>query len=198
MIPTAPSAYELIRSARERAGMSRSALARKAGVATTTVSRIELGLSEPTYATLVELLTATGGTIEITVAAPAEPSLASAVAHAIDPDTDAVDWLRLRAFADWVDGDSSRVESALAHPPADTSEFAAAFAGAFAEAIAHRHNTAAPPWTRTSPHLSQPWAQSGTPRMIERAAARTPEAFRRRGFTLDSSALFHERAAERA
>lgn len=53
-----PSA--LVREARERAGLSQRALARRAGTAQSVVARIELGQTDPTAGTLAKLLAAAG------------------------------------------------------------------------------------------------------------------------------------------
>lgn len=54
------SASELLRTARQRAGMSQRALAHKAGTAQSVVARIELEETIPSFATLTELLAAAG------------------------------------------------------------------------------------------------------------------------------------------
>ena len=58
-----PLAAETIRTARTRAGISQAALARRAGIAQSTVSRIEHEEIDPTWATMQSLLAATGWTI---------------------------------------------------------------------------------------------------------------------------------------
>ncbi|MGZ0212253.1 MAG: helix-turn-helix transcriptional regulator [Actinomycetales bacterium] len=58
-----PLAAETIRIARTRAGISQAALARRAGIAQSTVSRIEHEEIDPTWATMQSLLAATGWTI---------------------------------------------------------------------------------------------------------------------------------------
>lgn len=54
------SAADLLRTARLRAGLSQRALARRAGTAQSVVARIELGATNPSLATLAELLAAAG------------------------------------------------------------------------------------------------------------------------------------------
>lgn len=55
-----PSAAELLRQARTRAGLSQRALAKRAGTAQSVVARIERGQTNPTWATLERLLNAAG------------------------------------------------------------------------------------------------------------------------------------------
>lgn len=58
-----PSAAELLRSARTRAGLSQRALAKRAGTAQSVVARIERGQTSPTWETLQRLLAAAGSGI---------------------------------------------------------------------------------------------------------------------------------------
>lgn len=54
------SAADLLRMARVRAGLSQRELARKAGTAQSVIARIELGETNPSFATLSALLAAAG------------------------------------------------------------------------------------------------------------------------------------------
>ena len=58
-----PSAADLLREARTRAGLSQRALAERAGTAQSVIARIERGLTSPTWETLERLLTAAGATL---------------------------------------------------------------------------------------------------------------------------------------
>jgi transcriptional regulator with XRE-family HTH domain len=55
-----PDASLLLRSARERAGLTQRQLARKARTAQSVVARIELGETSPSWSTLARLLKAAG------------------------------------------------------------------------------------------------------------------------------------------
>lgn len=57
---TLSNAAEAIRTARARAGISQAALARRAGIAQSTISRIESGELDPTWSVIQRSLTATG------------------------------------------------------------------------------------------------------------------------------------------
>ena len=53
-------APELVREARERAGLSQRAMAERAGTAQSVVARVETGVTDPGTETLTRLLEATG------------------------------------------------------------------------------------------------------------------------------------------
>jgi transcriptional regulator with XRE-family HTH domain len=55
-----PLTGALLREARERAGLTQRALARRAGTSQSVVARIELGRADPSTATLARLLAAAG------------------------------------------------------------------------------------------------------------------------------------------
>lgn len=73
----------LLRSARQRAGLSQRALAERAGTAQSLVARIERGQTSPRVDTLSRLLEATGhdARIVITPAIPAETHMLDDVAR---------------------------------------------------------------------------------------------------------------------
>lgn len=192
---TAPA--ELLRTAREAAGLSRSALASKAGVPTTTVSRIETARSDPSVGTLARLLAAANAELLLdsrprSDASPTLASLATAVV-ARSPRL-RIDWTRLRAFADWAQENPDEVADAIADPPARTGTPLDAILAGFAEQLAARAHTEVPRWTRSVPSPAEPWAPPGTPAMRARAERETPEEFRRRGIVLSPDALFRDAA----
>lgn len=182
----------VLREARTRSGLSRRALAAKAGVPTSTVSRIEDEQSDPTVTTLARLLGAAGRRLVLDgQPLDDDPTLAE-LATAIDPagGRQKIDWTRLRGFADWAALHPTRIADAIADPPARTSTPLDAILAALAEELAQRHDLERPRWTRAVGPLPRPWAPPGTPRMNANAARTTPEPFRRRNLTLARSALF--------
>ena len=184
---------ELVAKARERAGLSRTALAAKADVPTSTVTRIESGQSEPTLPMLERLIAAAGGELRIEVAdAPAATPTIAALANAVPHDHGRleIDWTRLRGFADWARQHPSEVPAAVADPPARTNSPLDPILAAFAEELTKRARKRPPNWTRTVPACRQEWTPPGTPRMVQAARAATPESFRRRNVVLDPSTLF--------
>jgi transcriptional regulator with XRE-family HTH domain len=69
------SAATLLRSARQRAGLTQRELASRAGTAQSVVARIELGRTSPSFGTLSDLLHAAGFTLHMSLeAAPVHDS----------------------------------------------------------------------------------------------------------------------------
>jgi transcriptional regulator with XRE-family HTH domain len=186
----------LLREVRTRAGLSRRALAGKAGVPTSTVSRLEDEQSDATVSTLRRLVAAAGSRLVLD-AQPLDdqPTLAE-LATAVDGGTQRlkIDWTRLRGFADWATQNPDDIVTAIADPPARTSTPLDAILAAFAEELADQHGLDRPRWTRAIGPLRQTWTPPGTPRMRATAEATTPEPFRRRNIVLARSALFRSAA----
>jgi transcriptional regulator with XRE-family HTH domain len=187
------TACALLRDARAGSGLSRSALAAKAGVPTSTVSRIEDEQTDPTVATLERLLSAAGVRL---VAEPTEstPTLAS-LATAVSRDRRLrIDWTRLRGFADWAERHRADLAAAIADPPARTGSPLDPILAAFAEQLALEHGIERPRWTRAVGPLPKRWSPPLTPRVRGSAEATTPEPFRRRNIVIARSALFRREA----
>lgn len=74
----ASSWADLLREARERAGVSQRELAARAGVAQSVVGRLEAGLSQPNVSTVERLIAAAGFQLhaELRAPAPADPVIA--------------------------------------------------------------------------------------------------------------------------
>jgi transcriptional regulator with XRE-family HTH domain len=187
----------LLHDARVRAGLSRRTLADRAGVAITTVSRIEQGVTDPTIGMLERLLLAAGSRLQAAAVADAAstPTIAE-LATAVDvggPEA-RVDWTRLRGFVDFVVQHPDRIDVALDAPPARTGTVLDQILAGLAEQLADEHRARRPKWTRNVGAHHEGWAQLGTPRMLEAARRSTPEPFARRNLVLARSALFHEAA----
>jgi transcriptional regulator with XRE-family HTH domain len=188
---------ELLRAARRAAGLSASALAAKAQVPTSTVTRIEKGATDPTFGMLARLLDAAGHQLVVSTRArdDAPMALASLTSAATsDEDRLRIDWTRLRAFADWADRHPNEVSAAITDPPLRTGTVFDAILAAFAEVLAARAGVDPPRWTRSVPISREPWAPPGTPAMRARAAEATPDAFRRRNIVLSRDAIFRDAA----
>lgn len=185
----------LARQARLAAGLSRSALARRAGVPTSTVSRIEEGTIDPTFGTLARVLSAAGSTLTVERTPSAPPTLAALVTAADRTGSRLkIDWTRLRSFADWAARHRSELDAAIADPPMRTGTPLDAILAAFAEELAGRFGRAVPPWTKAVHPLDDLWEAPGTPAMRARARANTPEPFLRRNVVLDRAALLRDAA----
>lgn len=186
----------ILRDARTDAGLSRRALANKAGVPTSTVSRIEEGQSDPTVGMLARLVDAAGSDL-VVEARPRDDRLTIAeLATAFDDESGRlkIDWTRLRAFVDRVQQDPESVTDAIADPPTRTHPPLNAILAALAEELADEYGIERPRWTRAFGPLDEPWAPPSTPRMRASFEESTPEAFRRRNIILSRSALFRTAA----
>jgi len=183
------TASALVREARLGSGLSRSALAAKAGVPTSTVSRIEEGQTDPTVSMLERLLSATGVRL-VTEPSETSPTLAS-LATAVSRDGRLkIDWTRLRGFADWAARHPAELAAAIADPPSRTGTPLDPILAAFAEQLALEFGIERPRWTRAVGPLPGKWSPPMTPRMRAGAEATTPECFRRRNLVVARSALF--------
>jgi transcriptional regulator with XRE-family HTH domain len=192
----AATGADLLRSARTRAGLSRRALAAKAGVPTSTVSRIEDEQSDPTLTMLERLLAAAGSRLVLEARPLDDRATLAELATAVDRDAGRlrIDWTRLRGFADWAMQHPSEVGGAIADPPVRTGTPLDAILAGFAEELADLHGVDRPRWARAVGALHEPWSAPGTPRMRAAAEAATPEPFRRRNVVLARSALFRSAA----
>ena len=137
------SAACIVTELRSKAGMSRRALAQAAGVPTSTISRIEEGLSDATIGMLDRLAKAAGRELEISDRAVG-PTIADLATKATRED---FDWLGARCVADWVYANPGRASAAIDDPPAPTGsiKFDNLLAG-IAETIADDHGLARPGW----------------------------------------------------
>jgi transcriptional regulator with XRE-family HTH domain len=193
MLPlVARSGGEVLREVRTQAGLSRRALAAKAGVPTSTVSRIEDEQVDPTLSMLDRLLTAAGRRLVIEASPRDDDPTIAELATAVDQSAGRlkIDWTRLRGFADWAEQHPDDLGDAIADPPARTGTPLDAILAAVADELAVRHGLDRPRWTRAVGALREPWSPPGTPRMRARAEGATPEPFRRRNLVLARSALF--------
>ncbi len=192
MLPLVINSAAIVQNARVNAGLSRRALAAKAGVPTSTVSRIESGESDPTLTMLGRLVEAAGNNL-VVESRPREDRLTLAeLATAFDEDAGRlrIDWTRLRAFVDRVEQHPEGLAEAIADPPASTVPLLNAILAALAEQLSDEYDIERPRWTRAFGRLEDPWSPPSTPRMRAAFEESTPEAFRRRNLVLSRSALF--------
>jgi Predicted transcriptional regulator with C-terminal CBS domains len=190
------TAAELLVEARNRSGLSRTALARRAGVPTSTVSRIESGQVDATITMLERLLAASGRRLVLRSHDARRVALAS-LSNAWSPSSsgDDIDWTRLRATVDYLLQHPDELETGIADPPPRSgSARLDNLLAAVAEKLADEAGLARPRWCATVPVLDQPWCSSGTPRMAASAQASAPEQFRRRGILLSGGELWRDHA----
>jgi transcriptional regulator with XRE-family HTH domain len=190
-------AGELVRRARQDAGLSRSALAARAGVPTSTVSRIEAGSTDPTLTMLSRLIAASGHELSITTDSTARtPGLSIAsLTEAYSPDARVrkVNWARLRGFLDHLLAHPQLTADAIETPPNRTGDaaFDALLAG-IAEKLADDNGIPRPRWTRSVPPSPIPWEAPGTPSRVERARALAPAQLAARNIWLAAHDLWRD------
>ena len=106
-----------------------------------------------------------------------------------------VDWTALRGFADWARRRTDDLAGAVEDPPARTATPLDAILASFTEELCDIHGIDWPRWTADVAPLERRWEPPGTPRMLERQRAETPDTFRSRRLTLARSDLFRTQAA---
>lgn len=187
------TASELVHGARTSAGLSRGAMARNAGVPTSTVSRIEDGVMDPTLTMLRRVLAGASQRLVIESGSFGdEPTIAALAQDAPVGDRFVVDWTSLRGFVDWAMRHPGSVAGAVEDPPARTGTPLDAILASFTEELCDELGIKRPRWTSDVGAQSPPWAPPGTPTMTRRAKSQTPETFRRRGLTIARADLFRE------
>ena len=191
------NAAALVREAREHAGLSRSALAARAGVPTSTVSRIEDGSSDPTLTMLARLIAAAGRhlSVSVTTSHPAGPTI-DLLTAAYKPGTGRkVDWTRLRGFLDQLNGHPELAAVAIESPPPRSGDaaFDALLAG-IAEKVADDAQIPRPRWTKSVPPSATPWDAPGTPNRVKKARAAAPPQLAARNIWLAARDLWRNAA----
>jgi transcriptional regulator with XRE-family HTH domain len=95
--------------------LSRTALAKRAGVPTSTVSRIEVGQMEPTVAMLQRLTEAAGRRTRVDTTVPELPSLSALARHLqLTRTGEELDWTAVRRLLDELDQRPELVPGAIA------------------------------------------------------------------------------------
>lgn len=193
------NAGDLVRRAREDAGLSRSALAARAGVPTSTVSRIEAGSSDPTLTMLSRLVAAAGRQLSVTIdsSALAHQLSIDSLTAAFSPESAVrkINWARLRGFLDNLLAHPELTAAAIESPPRRTGDaaFDALLAG-IAEKLADDAGIPRPRWTRSVPPSPTPWETPGTPARVQRARAQAPAQLAARNIWLAEHDLWRDAA----
>ena len=173
---------------RSRAGLSRKKLAARAGVPTSTITRIETSATDATGAMLTRLAAAAGFLIDTVTTRI--PTLADAAETAGDA---TADWTPLRLAVDYCERHPANAAAVIAACPASRNERSLALLAAVAEVIADRAGIARPAWTHRIPPLSEPWEAPGTPRIRERERDAALPQFAARNILFGPGAIWHER-----
>lgn len=190
---------EVLHHARKDANLTVRQLAALAGVAASTVSRIERRQMDPTVGMLTRLLAAAGQDLELTTHRMYQGRLnALTDAWRVGPDgTDRPDWTRLRAFLDHLRLHPALTRAAIADKPEPSgSPVIDNLLAGIAEKLSDDADLPRPSWAADVPGLSKPWCTPATPRMRAVARSRTPAQLASRGFTVSSDSLWRDRRNE--
>jgi transcriptional regulator with XRE-family HTH domain len=190
----------LLREARTSAALSIRALAAGAGVAPSTVARIEQGTLDPSFSTLTRLLECTGYRLQPKrFGSPADdppPRLADlARAWRGTPESGEPDWTALRATLDLLLQHPAHIAAAIKDAPRRSrSPVLRALLAGLAERLAASAGLPAPAWARQTRPLPDEWAPEGTPRMLQAWRAATLPELRARNIAIDEHSLFRNGA----
>jgi transcriptional regulator with XRE-family HTH domain len=188
---------DLVKASRELAGMSAGGLARRAGVPTSTVTRVEAGAVDPTFTMLQRLLAAADRDLALSVPpVTAEPSLAG-LASAIDDEASdrRINWTRLAGFADWARAHPDRVRAAIRRPPPRSGEpLLDNLLAGMAEELADDLGIERPRWCAAVRPLDDSYETPGTPRMREHNRRSTPGALADRNIFVNADSIWRDRS----
>lgn len=198
MLTPMTTAAALVHDCRHSAQLSIRELADEAGVAASTVTRIEAGRLNPTLSMLRTILRAAGQELTLGVN-PTERSPRPQLRDLSDawrmgPDGEEPDWTRLRGFLDYLSRRPDAMPTAIRRrPPRAGSPVMDALLAGIAEKIAQDRGLEPPPWTRHVPALEKEYTGTpGTPRMVEQWRRETPSQLRRRGLVIDEQSLWRD------
>lgn len=186
---------ELVREHREAAGLSVRALADAAGVAASTVHRIERGTLQPTVDTLRQILQAAGARLSVDAVVDHRLNLVGlARAIAGDLDDGATAWpvrraaeLTRRFLAATADEQRRMI---AANPPTTGDVRWDAFVAALAQWLAGRAGLGVPPWaTQPDRYLTDGWWVTTMDSMRAWEYAGSPAAFQQHGVYLHRDSL---------
>jgi len=187
---------ELLHNARIAAGLSIRDLAGCAGVAASTVVRIESGQVDPTLGMLSKLLDVTGCQLLIAVAGQSIPSIAD-LSTEWRLDADGIPRPRWTAFRAFLDGlhrhpEWSAPSTSRAPAPSGSLLIDNMLAG-IAEKVRDDAALPRPGWVgKVRPDDSE-WISPGTPTMQKRARATTPPQLAARNIFVTADSLWRTR-----
>lgn len=193
MLTTMKAPADLLRDARARAGLSVRELADCAGVAPSTIARIETGRVDPTTGMLERLVRATGRELRLELDGPATPEVRELITEwETDVDgQDRPDWTAFRSFIDHIERNPLLAASSTAQRPDPSgSAFIDNLIAGIAEKIRDDRRLPRPSWTRRIRPLDSEWMSLGTPRMRVRARATTPPQLAARNIYMTADSLW--------
>ena len=197
MLTLSDSPATWIRVERTQLGMSTRDLARLAGVAYPTISRIENGHEQPRWSTLQKIFVVLGYSFAPATDEREQPRLAD-LSEAWSKDAtggEHPDWTRLRAFADRMTLQPELIARGIfPEPPPSRSVLMNVLLAAMAEKIADDAGITCPRWTRRRSGLQQPWSPAVRQSKRDAAASTAPIQFIRRGLMIPASTIWRERS----
>ncbi|HUP68687.1 MAG TPA: helix-turn-helix transcriptional regulator [Acidimicrobiales bacterium] len=185
---------EVLRAARERAGLRQEDVAVRAGVDQSVVSVYENGRRSPTWGTFRRLLTATGAVAEVRAAElPASPavSIAEMASYLSGANKSRRRRLALEFLSRYEEGEVATRWALLLDRPEPTGDPRwDALLGAMAEHLAFHDDVDPPAWASDPDRfLVAAWFWIDLPSVRERALIGAPSAFRRRNVWVDRADL---------
>jgi transcriptional regulator with XRE-family HTH domain len=183
----------IVREARLSSGLSIRALAARAEVAASTITRIEAGSIDPTVGTLRDILRATGRALHLESPPAARVHLAELHgAWNRRHGEDRPDWTVLRAGIDHLALHPEETADAIAPAPGPSgSVIVDALLAAIADKLADDLHLARPPWTRAAPTLSvATFLMPTTPRQRHAIRRSTPPQLATRNLFVDETTLW--------
>lgn len=195
MLSFMESPADLVRDARQSAGLSARALARLAQVPSSTVLRIESGKVDPTFGMLRRLLEAAGQDLCLrsTRWPPSRrgPVLAELADAWVESPDEHPDWTKLRSFLDDLSLHPDRVETAIIRRPAKSPSLVLdTLLAGIAEKLADDAGIGRPAWTRRTPCLREEWSPFSTPRLKAMWRRAAPPQLLDRGLVIDEPSLW--------
>jgi len=186
---------DMIRDARLAAGASASEVARRAGVATTTVTRTESGKMNPTILMLEKLLNAVDYRLVVTVEKISnEPISELTNAWTDEPWGREIEWTRLRAFVDHLVRKPELTRAAIADAPKPSGfNQLDVMLAAMAEKLADDAGILRPNWCKSIPPLHTKLLPIGTPRMVKVAIATAPKQFKKRNIYISGQEIWRHK-----
>lgn len=183
---------DLLSRAKGSSGMSVRALAARADVAASTITRIQAGTLAPTVGMLDRIVEAAGFELCVDVRrrGPQPPRLGDlAGAWSLRRGAPRLEWTRWRALLDHLALHPERVPDAIFVPPPPSGDrIVDALLAAVAEKLADDAGLPRPAWCALTPGLSEPYAP---PARGERGPV--PPQLAERGLLIDETSLWRDR-----
>jgi transcriptional regulator with XRE-family HTH domain len=184
----------VVNSARESSRLAVRRLAHDAGVAGSTITRIQSGVVDPSVGTLERILNATGFELRWSIVRSGtarHPRLEDLTdAWSVDRDELQLDWTRFRTTLDQLTLHPEWIPEAIYFPPAPSGHLIVdALLAGMAEKLADDEALPHPSWTELAPTLDEPFQ----PRVARHISNRSiPPQLEARGLMIDTESLWRK------